>query len=87
MKTLLTLAIGLASLSASAQSTTNLAYRVTIEVVTAGVTNSTQSIIRLDDGTKREKFLIAGVISAYEKSGSTNTFLNWLKTDIKDRLA
>jgi hypothetical protein len=85
---LVALALSALALSAQAQTTTNLAWRVTIESVTAGVTNTSQSTVRLDYGTKKEALLIDGLVKAhndYVKGGGTATFEAWLKTDIKDR--
>lgn len=85
---LLALAFTTCALTAKAQTTTNLAYRVTIETVTAGVTNSTQSTVRLDYGTKKEALMIDGLAKAYRDyviAGGVATFEAWLKTDIKDR--
>ena len=80
----------LAGFSTQAQSVTNLAFRVTVEVVTAGVTNSTQSSIRLDDGVKRDKYLLNGALHGYAQylaTGGTNSLEKFLQQDIKDRLA
>lgn len=83
--------IGLLTAGFTAQAqTTNLIYKVTVEVVTAGVTNSSNATLKLDNAVKRDAFLIAGVGAAFAKyaaDGGALAFDNWLKTDIKDRLA
>lgn len=71
---------------AHAQSTTNLTYRIQVESVTAGVTNTTTTNWRYDaGGTKKDTNRLAGVHYAYGvylATVGTNTPLAmgvWLK--------
>jgi hypothetical protein len=90
MKKTLALLIGLACLTAAqAQSTTNVVIKATVEVVTAGVTNSTSSTLRYDaGGSKRDIFAANGLISAFGKyranAANTKTFDAWLKQEYGD---
>ena len=89
MKKLL-IAIGLAAftLSAQAQTTTNISYRVIVETVTAGVTNSVTTNFRYDYGTKKDALKVDGFALAfaqYKAAGGAQDFGGWLKIDIGDR--
>jgi hypothetical protein len=91
-KLLILLGIAAVSISASAQSTTNIAYKVTVETVTGGVTNSVNTNFRYDWGTTgtatKDQLKIAGLVQAYNTSragGFTNDFGAWLKQDNADR--
>lgn len=89
MKNLFILALMALPLVTKAQTTTNIAYRITVETVTAGVTNSVNTNFRYDWGVNTKDGLkIAGLASAfatYRAGGGQNDFGQWLKTDIGDR--
>lgn len=75
--------------TAKAQTTTNITWRITVETVTAGVTNSVNTNFRYDWGTNTKDGLkIAGLATAfatYRSGGGQNDFGAWLKTDVGDR--
>lgn len=79
----------ISALATNAQTTTNLAYRVTVETVTAGVTNSVNTNFRYDWGANTKDGLkIAGLAAAfatYRNGGGQSDFGGWLKQDISDR--
>lgn len=89
MKTLLPLLIFCATvLGAHAQTTTNLAYKITVETVTAGVTNSVNTSFRYDasgksDATKIDGYALA--FAQYRANGGQQDFGGWLKIDTTDR--
>jgi len=88
-RTIIAVIIGLAALTAQAQSTTNVVIRTTVEVVTAGVTNSSASTLRLDaGGNKRDVFALNGLVAAFAKyranTANTKTFDQWLKQEAVD---
>lgn len=89
MKNLFILALMALPIVTKAQTTTNIAYRITVETVTAGVTNSVNTNFRYDWGVNTKDGLkIAGLASAfatYRAGGGQNDFGQWLKTDIGDR--
>lgn len=89
MKTLLTiLALAAFALTTKAQTTTNIAWRITIETVTAGVTNSVNTNFRWDASVKKDALKIDGVayyFGQYVAGGGTDTFGQWLRTDVNDR--
>lgn len=89
MKTLLTiLALAACSFVARAQTTTNIAWRITIETVTSGVTNSVNTNFRWDASVKKDALKIDGMayyFGQYVQGGGTDTFGQWLRTDTNDR--
>lgn len=83
MKILLVL---LLSSAAALAQTTNLAFRVSVETVNGGVTNTVNSTIRLDFGNEKEAFTINGFADVYNKavaSGETNTFPVFIREELK----
>lgn len=78
--------------SASAQTSTNVVFRVTVETVTGGVTNSVQSTLRLEGaGTEPEVFAVNGLLTAYEQNVAANgenapTFPLFLRQEIRDQV-
>lgn len=87
-KLLLTLGFLTAALTARAQTTTNIAYRVTVETVTGGVTNSAVTNFRYDasnasDAAKINGFALA--FATYRAGGGSKDFGAWLKQDVTDR--
>lgn len=91
MKTLLlTLLLAAATLAADAQTTTNLVFRVTVETVTGGVTNSVNSTLRLDNSNESEAFAIAGFADAYSANvalngGAAPSFQVFLRQELRDQ--
>lgn len=76
------------SLVAQAQTTTNIAWRVTVETVVAGVTNSVNTNFRWDASVKKDALKIDGMayyFGKYVQGGGTDTFGVWLRTDVNDR--
>ena len=66
MKTLIAFAVLLGALTLRAQTTTNIAYRIQVETVTAGVTNTVNTAWRFDAlGTKRDQVNLNGILYAY----------------------
>lgn len=89
MKKLLTIAASLFAAVAFAQSVTNLSFRVTVEVVTAGVTNSSVANLRLDRVNNKENLLTDGALDAFTKyrvAGGVLALDAWLRQDVRDRL-
>ncbi len=92
MKTLILLAALALSYSASAQSITNVAFRVTVETVTAGVTNSVQSTLRLEGaGSEPDVFGVNGLLTAYAQNVAANgenapSIQNFLRQEIRDQV-
>lgn len=90
MKKLLTITVSLFALIAGAQTTTNIAFKITVETVSGGTTNNAVSNFRFDSGgTKADQIRIDGAAMAYatyRSGGGTNAFEVWLKQDVKDRL-
>jgi len=90
MKTYLFLILLTASLSAAAQTITNIAIRVTVDVIDVGVsTNTAQTTLTLKASTAKEKVIIDGLAWAYNSAlnvgVTTNTFDFWLAREkIKD---
>lgn len=76
-----------AVLTAKAQTTTNISYVITIETVTAGVTNSLNPIaFRYDYGSKKDAIRIDGFNYAYGQyvatfgtNAPTLNFKQWMK--------
>lgn len=67
MKTLITLALlAFGALAVQAQTTTNIAYRIQVETVTGGVTNTVNTNWRYDYGTKKDSVRIDGIAFAYK---------------------
>lgn len=88
MKTLLTIAILFFAVSVSAQTTTNIDYRVIVETVTGGVTNKVTTNFRYDASVKKDGLKIDGLALAfaqYKAAGGVQDFGGWLKIDIGDR--
>lgn len=89
MKTLIFGILAATALATSAQTVTNIAYRITVETGTVGVsTNSVNTNLRLDYGTSKDLTRINGFVYAwngYKSGGGANTLGDWLKTDVKDR--
>lgn len=90
MKKVLSIAIlAVAMVSATAQTVTNIAWRVQVETGTVGgTTNTTTTNFRYDYGTAKDLIKINGYVfawSQYQASGGTNTLNSWLKTDVGDR--
>lgn len=88
MKTYLLFLLFLTSLSAFGD-TTNLTFRITVETISSGVTNSTVTTLKLDGSTAKDTLLSAGALDAwarYRASGGTAALDLWLKQDIRDRL-
>lgn len=88
IKSLLSLGLLATALTAQAQTTTNLAYRITVETVTAGVTNSVNTNFRYDasgasDAAKINGFALA--FATYRAGGGSKDFGAWLKQDVTDR--
>lgn len=91
MKLLLTLSLlAISALAARAQTTTNLSYRIIVETVSGGVTNTASTTnfrydygLNTKDGLKIDGF--ARAYSVYTSSGGSNSFGLWLKQDIADR--
>src|SRR5262245_25085752 len=88
MKKLLAIAIlTLAAFTAQGQTTTNIAYTITIETVTAGVTNTANPVtFRYDYGAKKDALRIDGFNFAYGQycatfgtNAPTLTFKQWVK--------
>lgn len=92
MKTLILIAALALSYSASAQSITNIAFRVTVETVSAGVTNSVQSTVRYEGaGSEQDVFAVNGLAAAYEQNVVANgvnapTFSIFLRQEIRDQV-
>lgn len=82
---LFVLLLGLGLTKSQAQTTTNIAYRITVETVTAGVTNSVNTNYRFDYGVKKDAFRVDGINLAYASyvtAQGTNAVLTigqWLK--------
>lgn len=89
MKTLISiLALATSAFIAQAQTTTNLAYRITVETVTAGVTNSVNTNFRYDASGAKDALKINGYALAfaqYKAQGGAQDFGGWLKIDTTDR--
>jgi hypothetical protein len=93
MKKLLITIAAVASLyQAEAQTVTNIAFRVTVETVTAGVTNSVNSTVRYEGaGSEQDVFAVNGLAVAYAKNVEANgvnapTFPVFLRQDIRDQV-
>lgn len=81
-------ALALGTISLRAQTTTNIAYRVTVETVTGGVTNNVNTNFRYDAGTAKDATKINGLALAfaqYKANGGAQDFGGWIKIDIGDR--
>lgn len=89
MKKLIALALLVLPFTAAAQTTTNIAFRITVETVTAGVTNSVNTNFRYDWGVgTKDGLKIAGLAYAfagYRANGGQQDFGGWLKIDQNDR--
>lgn len=86
--TLLLLTLGAAL--THAQTTTNLSYRIIVETVSGGVTNTASTTnFRYDYGANTKDGLkiegLTRAYSVYTSSGGTNSFGLWLKQDVADR--
>ena len=86
MKKLLLISLLALPITVAAQSTTNVTYRIQVESVTAGVTNTVAQNWRFDaGGSGRDKARLAGLHFAYGNyvnAQGTNTVLNfgpWLR--------
>lgn len=85
MKTILAI-LALGAVSAYAQTTTNLDYRLQVETVTSGVTNKTTTNWRYDYGAKKDAARVDGANWAYAAyvtslgaNGTPLAFGPWLK--------
>lgn len=90
MKKLLAFALLILPLAAKAQTVTNIAWRITVEIGTVGgSTNSVNSNLRLDYGVAKDLTRINGWVFAWNTStasrSTTSTLGDWIKTDTKDR--
>lgn len=88
MKTILALTLLIFGVAAAthAQTTTNVTYRIQVESVTGGVTNTVSTNWRYDaGGVKKDQNILAGIqfaYAAYVAAQGTNTVLAlgpWLK--------
>jgi hypothetical protein len=93
MKTLLilaALAMGLAQ--AGAQTVTNITFRVSVETVTGGVTNTVNTPLRLEGaGSESDVFGVNGLLNAYALNVAANgenapTLGVFLRQEIKDQV-
>lgn len=76
------------SVALKAQMTTNIAWRVTVETVSGGATNSVNTNFRYDYGTKKDALKVDGLVLAfnqYKANGGAQDFGGWLKIDVGDR--
>ena len=64
--------------------TTNITFRVVVDVVSGGVTNSTTVSTRLDGSTQRDVDRLAGLQWAYAANPGTNTIGTWCRTMVTD---
>lgn len=76
---------------ASAQLVTNIAIRVTVDVINTGIiTNSSQATLNLDSGTGKDLYAIRGFNDAWARNKQANgtnatTFVVFCRQEIKDR--
>lgn len=76
---------------AEAQTTTNIAFRISVETVTAGTTNTVNTTLRLDYGTAAEAFSIDGFALGHAQNIAANgtnapTFGVYMRQELKDQL-
>lgn len=86
-KFLAILALVTTAITVQAQSVTNIAWRVQVEIGTVGgTTNTVTTNFRWDyGGSARDLNRINGYVYAYNNAKSTNTLNQWIKTDVADR--
>lgn len=89
MKKLLALiTLGIA-LAANAADGTNITFKVTVDATVNGVTTTTTSTLKLDGSTAKDTLMADALIAAHAKAvkdGSQLSLVDWLKTDVKDRV-
>jgi hypothetical protein len=88
MKTLFAIAMLCFAVSASAQTSTNIDYRVIVETVSGGATNKVTTNFRYDASNKKDGLKIDGLALAfaqYAAAGGAQDFGGWLKIDTGDR--
>lgn len=85
MKTIILIALLAMPCVVSAQTTTNLQWKVTVETVVAGVTNSSNATLRFDYGNKKDALSVDGLAKAFGNTPGAADFPAWLKQDVKDR--
>lgn len=78
--------------NADAQSVTNIAFRITVETISGGVTNSVNANYRLEGaGSESDVFGVNGLVAAWDLNRVANgdnapTFPVFLRQEIRDQV-